>query len=302
LLTFATEQEIQTLGDIEIGGQPGERATLAVGSIFYEGQFKDPKSSLNELEGSINSKIELADELGVQVLVDVFIYDESEIDWKVDFVLDTLDGFASFDMPESSVRMSFLEYMEEIGALDRVLYNSINLGITEEERKVLERCTPEAAVILGYDPQDNSTQGRLNMIKGGGKLVPEGLLSISKDITCKLLDTAVTPFGEGASEALRAVPVFKSELGLPTGCAMHNAVEAWEWFQEYGDRERVVQTLDAAIDIGPILFGGDFVYYGPIENHVHELPTVAMIDRIIGEGAETYFGIDVPEGHPYRKL
>ncbi len=302
MLTFAKEQKVNKLGDIEVGGQPGERATLAVGSTFYEGQFPDPKKSLEKIEGSIYLQQETADELAIQTLVDVFIYDEEEIHWKVDFVLEAVDGVISFDVPESEVRIKLLEHMEQIGALDRTLYNSINLGVTDDELETLERCTPEAAVILAYDPQDNSAQGRLNMIKGGSKLMPDGLLAASGSIENILLDTAVTPFGEGASEALRAVPVFKSEFGLPTGCAMHNAVESWGWLNGYEDKEKVSPILDASVDVPPIIFGADFIYYGPIENARQQLPVVAMIDRLVGEGAETYFGVEVAEKHPFNQL
>ncbi len=302
MLTFAKEQKIYKIDDIEVGGQPGERATLAVGSTFYEGQFKDPKSSLEEVEELILSQQETADELAVQTLVDVFIYEEDEIDWKVDFILEVVEGVVSFDVPESEVRIQLLEHLEQIGALDSILYNSINLGITDDELKTLESCTPKAAIILAYDPQDNSAQGRLNMVKGGSRLMPDGLLAVSNNIEHRLLDTAVTPFGEGASEALRAVPVFKSEFGLPTGCAMHNAVESWSWLSKYRNKNEVMPMLDAAVDVPPMLFGADFIYYGPIENAGKQLPVVAMIDRLIAEGTETYFGIEVPKNHPLNQL
>ncbi|MFO8110195.1 MAG: hypothetical protein R6U17_06740 [Thermoplasmata archaeon] len=302
MFTFAKEQTTLELGDLRVGGQPGENATLAVGSIFYEGQFQEPKKALGDAEGLINTQRDMADELAVQTLVDIFIYDQEEIEWKVNFILEAFDGMISFDVPESTVRMQLLEYLEQVGSLDRTIYNSINLGITEEELKVIQRCTPLGAILLAYDPQDNSTQGRLNMIKGGSKLIPQGMLEMSDMIEYKLLDTAVTPFGEGTSESLRAIPVFKSEFGLPTGCAMHNAVEAWNWLSKYRRKEEVMPILDAAVDVPPMIFGADFIYYGPIENARHQLPMVAMIDRLIGEGAETYFGIEVPEDHPFNKL
>lgn len=302
MFTYATEQIQFKLGKVRVGGQPGENPSLAVGSVFYEGEFKKPRESLDRAEELIKAQEDLAQELGVQCLTDIFIYDREEVEWKVDFMMDRVDGTISFDVPESHVRMHLLEYLDEIGGLDRTLYNSVNLGMTPEELDVLRRCTPNGAILLAYDPHDNSTQGRLNMIKGGSKLMPEGLLSAVDFIKVKLLDTAVTPFGEGASEALRGIPVFKNELGLPTGCAMHNAVEAWKWLGDYRDRDVIIPVLDAAIDAPPLLFGADFLYYGPVENARYELPLVAMIDKLVGEGAETYFGIEVPRSHPFYKL
>lgn len=301
MFSYTHEQTVHCMGDLMIGGQPGEYPTLAVGTVFYEGQFKEPKKELETLAELIIEQRELAEELDIQQMIDFFVYSTDELDWKLDFILDTVEGFFSLDMPESEVRIKALKRLDEVGALDRVVLNSINLGITDEERRALKEHTPASAVFLAYDPQDNSTQGRLNIIKGGGKLIPEGLLNIA-NIDLPLLDTAVTPFGEGVSEALRAVPVFKSKCGLPTGCAMHNAVESWSWLSNDHRKKALQPTLDAAIDVMPIMMGADFVYYGPLEYHSLEFPTIAMVDKLVAEGAETYFGTEIKRPHPYYKL
>ncbi|MFH2044152.1 MAG: tetrahydromethanopterin S-methyltransferase subunit H, partial [Pseudomonadota bacterium] len=37
MLTFTQEQKTYTIGDVTIGGQPGENPTVLMGSIFYQG-------------------------------------------------------------------------------------------------------------------------------------------------------------------------------------------------------------------------------------------------------------------------
>jgi len=304
MFSYTKDQKSFEINGKKVGGLPGEHPTMLVGSIFYEGQFSSPKKAEEEVIERVSRHQELADLTSLNSMVDVFIYEEDEIEWKVDFALENLNGMFSLDMPESEVRIKTLQYLEEVGGLDRVIYNSLNLGATDEEMNTLKKHTPKGAVLLGYNPQNNNTQGRLDMIKNGGKLFEKGILEHAEDmgIDITLLDTAATPFGEGASETLRSIPVFKSEFGLPVGCAMHNTVEAWLWLNEYEAKKELLPTLDSAIDGLPIILGADFVYYGPIENAELEFPTVAMVDKLVAEGAESYFGTEIDEKHPFYKL
>ncbi|MFP4608268.1 MAG: hypothetical protein ACOC8Y_00720 [Candidatus Natronoplasma sp.] len=304
MFSFTQEQSTYDMEGVKVGGQPGIHPTLMVGTIFYEDQFEDPKSERKRAAELIREQDELSRVTSVPSMVDIFIYDEEEIEWKVDFALKHIEGIFSLDMPESEVRIEVLKHLGEIGALDKVIYNSLNLGVTEKEIEELKENTPKGAVLLGYNPQKNNAQGRVDMIKDGGALMEEGLLTLAReaDIRYPLLDTAATPFGEKACETLRAIPVFKNEFGLPTGCSLHNTVESWRWLNEYEDKEKVLETLDTSIDDLPVLLGADFIYYGPIENSALALPNMAMVNKLVAEGAEDYFGAQISEDHPYRSL
>jgi len=304
MFSFTQEQTTYDMGGVKVGGQPGIHPTLMVGTIFYEGQFEDPKSKQEKAAELIREQDELSRMTSMPSIVDIFIYEKEEIEWKVDFALKHIEGIFSLDMPESEVRIEVLKHLGEIGALEKVIYNSLNLGVTEQEIEELKENTPEGAVLLGYNPQKNNTQGRVDMIKDGGALMDVGLLPLAKeaDIRYTLLDTAATPFGEKACETLRAIPVFKNEFGLPVGCSLHNTVESWKWLNEYEDKDRVFETLDTSIDNLPVLLGADFIYYGPIENSTLALPNMAMVNKLMAEGAEDYFGAKISEDHPYSSL
>jgi len=304
MFSYTQEQRTYDLEGIKLGGQPGVYPTLMVGTIFYKDQFEDPKKEQEKAVDLILEQDELSKKTSIPSLVDIFIYEKEEIEWKIDFALDHIEGFFSLDMPESEVRIEVIKHLEEIDALDKVIYNSLNLGITKEEIEELKENTPKGAILLGYNPQKNNTQGRADIIKDGGALMDEGLLPLAKDIGVEyfLLDTAATPFGEKACESLRAVPVFKNEFGLPTGCSLHNTVESWKWLNEYEGKDKIFKTLDTSIDNLPVLLGADFIYYGPIENSSLALPNMAMVNKLIAEGAEDYFGVEVSEKHPHRSI
>lgn len=302
MFSFTTEQVQYELNNIKVGGLPGENPTLMFGSLFYEGEFDRPKDNTVRAKELIDQQINVSKTTHVPAIPDIFIYEEEEIDWKIDFALDQIGGYFSIDMPESDVRIKTLEYLKEKDGLDRVIYNSINIGIVEEEIEALNRYTPDSAVVLAFNPKSGNVQGRLDIIKDGGQLLDEGLIEIANDagIENLLLDTAAQPFKEGASETLRAIPVFKSEFGLPVGCAMHNTVESWQWLGE--QKKKVFDTIDTSINDLPIILGGDFIYYGPIENAETQLTNISMVDKLVAEGAEEYFGIDIDPEHPYNHL
>ena len=304
MFSYTKEQTVYELGDMKVGGLPGEHPTLMVGTLFYEDEFTDPREEFDQATNLINKQNNISDELAINSIVDIFIYEEDEIEWKLDFAVKNIDGIFSLDIPDSEVRIKTLRYLDDIDELDSVIYNSLNLGVTDEELEMLEKAVPKGIIVLGYNPQNNSAQGRLDIIKDGGNLLEEGLLEIAKRIGVEyaFLDTAATPFGEGASETLRSVPVFKSEFGLPVGCAMHNTIEAWKWLNNNREKNRLSPILDTSIDSLPVLLGADFIYYGPIENAVYELTNIAMVDKLVAEGAEEYFGTKIDEKHPHHKL
>ncbi len=298
MFNYSEKQTKHELDEKMIGGQPGEHPTLLIGSVFYEGEFADPESSLDEASDLIHRQRELEEKTNLNSMVDVFIYDQEEIEWKLDFMLDETNGMFSIDVPESEVRIAALEYLDEQDELNRILFNSINLGITEREKKVLKRASPKAGIILGYNPKDTSVQGRMDIIKNGDSLIDTGLIEICEENDIiPFLDPAATPFGKDACETFRSIPVFKSEFGLPTGCSPHNVVESWQWLDERDNS--YFETVDSSLDIAPIVLGADFLYYGPIENSEKEFHNIAAIDKLIAEGSETYFGTKIERPHPY---
>ncbi len=133
MFSFTKEQTQYELNGIKVGGLPGENPTLMFGTIFYEGEFEKPRDCLKEAEELIEKQNELSKITHVPAIPDIFIYDKDEVEWKIDFALDRIEGYFSLDMPESEVRIKALKYLDEQNSLKRVIYNSINVGISKEE-------------------------------------------------------------------------------------------------------------------------------------------------------------------------
>jgi tetrahydromethanopterin S-methyltransferase subunit H len=305
MYSFATEQKIFKIGHVRIGGQPGELPTAMIGTVFYGKKYKD--MGRDEIEALVNRQLAFSDMTGNQAICDIFLGSDEHIEPRLSMIMDILPDNHAFaiDVPEAEVRIAALAHLAEIGALDRCIYNSINLGATENEMRALDEHTPNGAIVLAYNPRDLSTDGRIAILENGSEIVDKGLLTLARDcgIETTLLDTAATPFEHSAAETVRAIPALKNKLGLPVGCSIHNLVESWLWLKEYKKENKGIYPI---CDIGSnglvILLGGNYTIYGPIHNAEKAFPFVAMVDKIVSEGAEEYFGVAPPDVHPRSKM
>ncbi|MCI0497444.1 MAG: tetrahydromethanopterin S-methyltransferase subunit H, partial [Thermoplasmata archaeon] len=197
-----------------------------------------------------------------------------------------------------------LGHLDDAGLLDRSIANSLNMGLTAGTVEALRAHTPAGAILLGFDPRDMSADGRVRMVRDGSGYLDKGLLDVARELgTGPLIDTAATPFDHQACETIRAIPVMKNAFGLPVGCAVHNTVESWLWMREYRRSHREAYFVcDMAANVLPLAFGADFLVYGPIDNAGEVFPMTAMVDKMVSEGAEDYFGVPPSAGHPRGRL
>jgi len=310
MFSYSTEQKLYTIGRVKVGGQPGETPTLLIGTVFYGKKYISPsRETLLQMERDIEAQRALSETTGNPGILDVFIDDRSRVESRISFVLDNIHPEEPFslDIPEADVRIKALDYIGDRNELDRVIYNSLSIGITDAERETLQSCTPKAAVLLGYNPRDLSTDGRLGILDHGAGIIENGLVATARDIgiECLLLDTAATPFGHMAAETLRSIPAMKNRWGYPVGCSIHNMVESWKWL---GERRKEQPELYRICDAGSnglaVLLGADYMIYGPVHNAPYIFPYTAMVDKLVSEGAEEYFGVEPLDiaGHPRSRL
>jgi len=309
MFTLMKEQTVVDVKGIRFGGQPGENPTVLFGTVFYGREFKvlDGPAFARARE-LIAAQEKISSQTAVPGILDVYVKDEKYVEQEIDAVLAATDRPFAIDSSDAHVRAKTLEYLSKVGALDRVIYNSLNLGLTLEELDALRKHTPEAAIVLGYNPRDMGVDGRVDMlVTGAGMLsVPgKGLLEVAKDsgIEKLLLDTGATPFGSMSAETLRAIPVFKSQFGLPTGCSIHNTLESWGWMKDLRKTDdEAYRCADAAANSMVPMYCGDFIVYGPVSSCGRIFPSIAFADKLMAEGAVDYFGLKVSEKHPYHAL
>ncbi len=310
MFVFEKEQYIYDIGGVKVGGTPGENPTVLVGTIFYGGHkiVEDAKTGLfdrTQAETLINGQETMSAETGNPAMVQIVAETSEAMTKYIDFVSEATDAPMLIDATDFKVRIAGLRYTEEIGILDRVVYNSLNVSATTEELEELREIQHECAIILAFNPQDASVAGKRRVLDEGVPPLEQGLLTIAHDlgITKPLIDTATTTMGAGAGTAAAFVLISKTIYGHPTGSGVHNAPSSWTWLRALKKRDReAYHVCDAASGLIAQVLGADFILYGPISNASRVFPLVAMGDIFAAESAKSEFGIEPLEDHPYKKL
>jgi len=294
-------QKSFSIGEIRFGGQLNNPCVL-VGTIFYrkEGLFTGSNGVFDRKKAQdlIKASEGFSDETGIPCMLDVYGDSPEFICDRIDFVSEVSDRPFFIDSTDAKVRIAGVEHAEEVGLCDRLAYNSINVGTGVEELAVLAGSSVSAAILLAFNPLSNSLEGKLKVLDEGVGNLKKGLIETASDcgISRVLVDTGITPLGEGASSAVRAIPCVKAKYGLPSGCGIHNAVIEWRWIK---GREELF--VDAASNVLARTLGADFILYGPIERARNVFSTVAFVESLFGEASEE-FGLDVSDTHPSRLL
>jgi len=201
-------------------------------------------------------------------------------------VCDKVPGPLFADSGSSEVRLSFLKSAQEMGVLDRVVYNTINAGLSNEETEALRACPPVNAVVLAFNPRGDDVKGRIYMLESGDDLISQGLVPAAEELGIKnlLIDTAVTSPDLSAGSALRSILVAKAKWGLPTGCALHNAVECLR-LEGLDDPKEARRSVDASAVAISIMSGADYVVYGPLEYAKRTMPVASFADKMMEQAA-----------------
>jgi tetrahydromethanopterin S-methyltransferase subunit H len=130
MLNFKKEQKTLNICGIKFGGNIGENPTVLIGSIFNKGD----KLVLNEKLGIFNKKEaenliffqkELADQSGNACMLDIVGTHELALQKYIDFVTGLNTDPFLLNVPSVEIRIRLLKYMEDIGLINRLVYNSI---------------------------------------------------------------------------------------------------------------------------------------------------------------------------------
>ncbi len=299
MFSFTKKQEIIDIADTQIGGQPGYLPTVLIGGLFFKGE-----PDYNNAKKQIKKMYNLSEKTGNPAIPDFFIRKEEYIDKIIDFIEKNIPKNKPFsvDIIEPDLKIKTLETLSNKKLLKRTIYNSIHVGTTEEEQKTIKKHTPEAAIIVAFNPKDKSPDGKIEILADGAGLTDKGLIKITEELGIKkiLIDTAAMAPGDYSGASIAAIPVIKEEYGLATGCAIHNVVEKSKWVNTLFPAAK--KPVDAASNLNISLFGGDFAVYGPIHNSDLVFPIIAWEDILVSEYTERYFGVKPVEYHPRRKF
>lgn len=306
MLKFKVKQKISEIGDIKVGGQPGELPTLLIGNIFYKGM---PEVTDHE-KGSFDEKSvlkwitkaeELAERTGVPHFLDVMANHPKAMEKYVMFVSDHSDVPFLVDGATPETRVASLNFVHELGLQDKVVFNALSPRTTRSELEAIHDSGVKAAILLAENEVDFTPMGRVTVLKGLSEQV--GLLETAKKagIAKMFVDTIVFDV-PSIGYAVEAVKLVKDELGYPAGCSPANATYEWKLQQDAALRDGFAAYNASAHTIAQ-LSGANFLIYGPIKQARHIIPSCAMNDAIIAYYAKRQLGIKLlTHEHPLNKI
>lgn len=296
--SFKAEQKILQIGGVSVGGLPGQRPVVLVGTIFYHRHrlVKDETAGTFDEDAAdalLKTQDEMSDRTGNPAIIDVLGASVPAMKTHLQFVADHTKAPIMIDSPSAEIRATGLSYAREQGILDRVIYNSINPSSKPDELKTVQSSGVDSAVILAYNMKDFSTAGRIAAVKE--------LLNKRQDFGIEklLIDTCVLDLPT-LGQALRALFELKDELGFPVGCGAHNAIALWRGLKTKMG-EQAVKPCIASVNAATAAVGADFILYGPIDDAKVVFPAVAMVDAAYSQ-IPMEKKIRIPKDHPRYRI
>jgi tetrahydromethanopterin S-methyltransferase subunit H len=286
------------IGGVKIGGNHGQVPTVLIGSMFYNKHYivKDElkgEFDHQEAERLIKQQEEFSDKTGNPHMIDVVGATTEALNRHVDFVTGVTKAPILLDGISAGVRTQSLDYIRDVGLIDRVVYNSITPEYKQDELDKIKRVGLKSSILLAFNSREFTSQGRINAIK---QLLP---VAQNSGIEKPMIDTVVLDI-PSLGMACQAIRELSTEFGLPTGSGAHNAVGTWKGLKKKMGKQAKDPSMAAACAI-TIAAGANFCLYGPIEFADYMFPTLALVDA-------AYAQISIEQGrmpdkqHPIFKI
>lgn len=281
MFRFEKEQKIVEVGDVKLGGQPGELPTALIATIFYIGHkiVSDEKRGIfnkQKAEALIKKMEEASDQTTNPFILDIVGTTEEAFQKYINFVSDTTEAPFQIDAISPRVRTAIVKWVSEVGLSDRAINNSIYKGVKDAELENLKNSGIKASIVLCNNPKDETANGRLSILE---EILP---LVDKAGIEAALIDTAMPSWGIGIGAGLRAIYLIKERFGDrgAVGTGIGNVTDTLGWVKGSFQKE-IRRACDASQSaILPVL-GADWIMFGPIELGEYVFPTVAVIDTYV---------------------
>ena len=303
MFRFEKEQKIIDAGGIKVGGQPGELPTALTATIFYLGHkiVSDKKKGIFDkarAESLINRMDELSDMTTNPFILDVVGTSVEAYQNYINFISKVTEAPIQVDALSPRIRLETIKWASEIGLSARLINNSIYRGVKEKELQNLKDCGVKASILLCDNPNDESTQGKVDV-------VPQILqLADQAGIEGALIDTAMPPWGIGVGAGLRSIYLIKEQYGDrgAVGTGIGNVSDTLGWAKAHLTKD-IRKAVDAAQNAILPMIGADWIMFGPIEFAEFVFPSVAIIDTYILTATAELGTKPAIEGmHPLFKL
>jgi tetrahydromethanopterin S-methyltransferase subunit H len=278
MFQFSTEQKVFTIGDVHVGGQPGERPPLLIASMFHNKDriLHDRKGNFDRerAKALIRKQEELSASTGIPSMVALVANTAEEAQLYIDFFLETTDMPFGIDMWVAEKRAKATEYIAKLGVQDKFLYNSLTPWDKDIQGQVakLKDLGIKHVVVQAFDDKDQSPAGRLKSLE---TLLSQG----AGDFDTVIVDTSVMNL-PATSFSLIANKLIKEKTGLPCGGAYSNGTHMWKESKDLWGMDGF-RAMDAVAQGMSSVLWSDYNFYGPVVTAPRIFPAVATAHMLL---------------------
>lgn len=280
MFSLKTEQKVCRIGNLVVGGRPGENPPLLISSMFHKGDKilesrKGKKFDEEKAKEYIQTQERLSKETGIPAMVAMVATSADEMKAYIDFFTSVSDMPFGIDMWVQDARLKAMEYVAELGLQDRVLYNSITPWDKDipGQIKRLKELGVKHVVVQAFDQNNQMPEGRVTCLRQMLDLIGEGTFETI------LVDTSVMNLPAIAFSGI-ACRLVKEEFGWPAGTAASNGTWMWKKAREmWGDVG--FKSMDSAGQAAAVLLWSDFIFYGPISTAPRIFPAIVATTTML---------------------
>lgn len=302
MFNIDTPQRVCQIGDILVGGQPGENPPLMIASMFHNGDQilesrKERKFDRIKARDYLLRQDELSEQTGIPALTAMVATTADEMKTYIDFYLSVSSRPFAIDMWVEKARLEAAQYISELGLQDKCLYNSITPWDKDIPAQVaqLQELGIKHIVLQVFDEGDQSPAGRLTSFKKMMSAIGEDSFS------SVLVDTSVMNLPAISFSAL-AGKMIKEASGWPAGVAASNGTYMWKEARNLWGPDGFAAMNVAAQAISTVLWS-DFLFYGPIVAAPKIFPAMVSASLMLATLAYAEAGhLSANPQHPLHKF
>lgn len=299
MLTYEKDQKVIEIGNVKLGGEPGENPTVMIGTVFYakHAALLDEKIGKIDkvlLEKELNEFSEIIEDTNMQGIIDIVgAYSEALVK-ECEVVSEIVDYPFLVDGLNDESRIPAMESLKEIGLLDKAILNSIDENTSEENLSKLRDIGVKYAVLLTFGTKYLFPHQKIEFLKNN--LIPKAKKA---NIENYIVDTAVLDL-PSIGINVETTRLVKNELGVPTGFAPANAIYGWNFIKKFGESARCGAI--ASIMAYCLNSGSDFVLFGPIKFTKCIVPALSLISGINSYYRKRVLRKNISDLTPLKKI
>lgn len=280
---FDREQQLLNIGNVQIGGQPGEYPTVLMAAIFYAGDklvagVNSADFDRNKAKTVIETAMAKCREVAVPFILDVICATPEQSRAFIGFALEACDAPVLMDGTNSEVRLVGLEVAKQMNQLDRIIYNSVSESVKDNELKQAVDLGCKNAIVMLVNQKNPTAKGK---IAAARELIPKAYEIGFENL---ILDLAVLDIVEVGTSAA-AIRDLKEEFGIPCGCSpTHTHRDRWSKASLFSPSEQAAARVSCATMLQ--MAGADYVIFDIKQTEV--IPAMAMVDAEIAYGAKNW--------------